>query len=180
MSKIVVLNMLPKSMHKGEIDKLILKSSLIAYAMLIVFAFGGKFILEDLFQISIESLQLAGGIVLAIIGFRALDKGMMFGVKNNKSLMDMAIVPLASPLTAGPATIVATIFKSATIGPVMVSVALFVAIAANMLFSLLSLNIKSLLDKYNLSGAIIRITGLFIMAIGVHMGLTAIQHFISW
>lgn len=177
-SKIVVVNVLSKTLKKTEkVHNLIVKSSVIAFFMLLVFAFAGKFILRDMFQIDINSLQFAGGIVLAVMGFRALDKGVFFQMVGNKNLLEMAIVPLASPLIAGPATITATILKASSISTVVVVLALFIAVVVNMLIALSSLNIAKWLDRYNLSGALIRITGLFIMSMGINMMFMAVKTF---
>lgn len=176
-SKVVIANMLPKTIDKETIQKLLIKSNLIAFGMLVLFAFGGRILLKDIFQIDINALRLAGGIVLAIMGFRALDKGLMFSMKSYKSLVEMAIVPLASPFIAGPATISATILKANTYSPYFVCLALFIAISINMTVSLISLKFKNVLDKYNIMGTLIRITGLFIMAMGLNMVLVAVSSF---
>jgi len=175
-SKMAIVNMLPQDIaksHNDTINALLFKSSVIAFAMLVVFAFAGTFLLQNIFRIEINALQLAGGIVLAVIGLRALDNGIFFHVDTHKGLSDLAIVPFASPLIAGPATITATILKASTTSPIFVSVALLVAITLNLLLVLASMQLKNFFDKYNITGALIRITGLFVMAIGVHMAMTA-------
>lgn len=176
-SKIVVVNMLPHRIHNFQIEKLLIKSALVGWTMLVAFAFAGTFILNNIFQIRIEALQLAGGIILSIMGFRSLDKGIMFNVKLNKSLLDMAIVPLASPLIAGPATLAATIVKSSIYSPFVVSAILFISISLIVIVAISSLKIKNILDKYNLMGSLIRITGLFILAMGLHMIMISIESY---
>ncbi|MBT3397546.1 MarC family protein [archaeon] len=179
-SKVVVVNMLPKKIQKNGIVRLIMKSNLIALAMLILFAFAGKFILQDFFQIDINALRIAGGIVLTVMGFRALDRGLFFNLDDDGSISEMAIVPLASPMIAGPATIAATILKASILSPLYVSFALIIAIGINALISLFSLNIKRALDRYNLMGAIIRITGLFVMSMGIHMIISAVKTYFGF
>jgi multiple antibiotic resistance protein len=66
--------------------------------------------------------------------------------------MDLAIVPLASPLIAGPATITATIVKAATLTPYFVTVSVIIAVLVNLLIISFSLNITGFLNKYNLAG----------------------------
>ncbi|MBT6956289.1 MarC family protein, partial [archaeon] len=89
-------------------------------------------------------------------------------------------VPLASPMIAGPATIAATILKASILSPLYVSFALIIAIGINALISLFSLNIKRALDRYNLMGAIIRITGLFVMSMGIHMIISAVKTYFGF
>jgi len=176
-SKIVIVSMLSKQYKHMEIEKLLVKSSIIAMTMLIVFAFAGEMILRDLFHISTNALMIAGGIVLSFMGFTALNKGVFFQAQNSQSLMDLAIVPLASPLIAGPATITATIVKAATLTPYFVTVSVILAVLANLLIISFSLKISGFLNRYNLTGALIRITGLFILAIGVDMALKGMKSY---
>jgi len=164
MSKIVIVSMLSKQYKHMEIEKLLVKSSIIALIMLVVFAFAGEIILKDLFHISTNALMIAGGIVLSFMGFTALNKGVFFQAQNSQSLMDIAIVPLASPLIAGPATITATIVKATTLTPHFVSLSVIIAV-------------PGFLNKYNLTGALIRITGLFILAMGVDMALKGMKSY---
>ena len=177
MSKIVIVSMLSKQYKHMEIEKLLVKSSIIAMIMLVVFAFAGEIILRDLFHISTNALMIAGGIVLSFMGFTALNKGVFFQAQNSQSLMDIAIVPLASPLIAGPATITATIVKAATLTPYFVTVSVIIAVLVNLLITSFSLNISGFLNKYNLTGALIRITGLFILAMGVDMALKGMKSY---
>jgi len=176
-SKIVIVSMLSKQYKHMEIEKLLVKSSIIALIMLVIFAFAGEIILKDLFHISTNALMIAGGIVLSFMGFTALNKGVFFQAQNSQSLMDLAIVPLASPLIAGPATITATIVKAATLTPSFVAVSVIIAVLVNLLIVSFSLNITGFLNKYNLTGALIRITGLFILAMGVDMALKGITSY---
>ena len=176
-SKIVIVSMLSKQYKHIEIEKLLVKSSIIAMIMLVVFAFAGDIILRDLFHISTNALMIAGGIVLSFMGFTALNKGVFFQAQNSQSLMDIAIVPLASPLIAGPATITATIVKSATLTPYFVTVSVILAVLANLLIISFSLKISGFLNKYNLTGALIRITGLFVLAMGVDMALKGMKSY---
>lgn len=177
MSKIVIVSMLSKQYKHMEVEKLLVKSSIIAMIMLVIFAFAGEIILRDLFHISTNALMIAGGIVLSFMGFTALNKGVFFQAQNSQSLMDLAIVPLASPLIAGPATITATIVKATTLTPHFVSLSVIIAVLINLMIVSFSLNITGFLNKYNLTGALIRITGLFILAMGVDMALKGIKSY---
>jgi multiple antibiotic resistance protein len=176
-SKVVIVNMLPKEYKPAAKGKFLFRASFVAFILLIVFAIAGKLILQDLFRIDINALRIAGGFVLAVIGFKALDKGIFFQVDHHKSLWDLAIVPMASPLIAGPATITAIIVSSSSNAPPFVIIAITAAILANLLIMYLSLRSGWLLKKWNLMGALIRIMGLLVMAIGVDMMITGIKLF---
>ena len=176
-SKIVIISMFSKNINKKNLRMVAIRSSIVAMLILIAFAFGGNFILNDIFQIDISALMIAGGIVLAYIGFTALNKGVFFQVDNHTSLSELAIVPLASPLIAGPATITATILKSAVFSPLYISIVVIIAIMINMIIMLFTSKISSILNKFNLSGALIRIMGLFIMSMGIELILRGITTF---
>jgi multiple antibiotic resistance protein len=178
-SKAVIVNMLPSNLKEKKIGKFLVKGSFVALILLVVFAFAGSFILNTLFRIDINALRIAGGFVLALTGFKALDKGIFFQMDQNKSLWDLAIVPFASPLIAGPATITAVIVSSSTNAKWMVTIAIILAILANFIIMYLSLKSKTFFKKVNLTGAIIRITGLLIMAMGVDMMITGMKVFFN-
>jgi multiple antibiotic resistance protein len=176
-SKAVIVNMLPKKLKVEKIGQFLIRASIVALLLLVVFAFAGRIILANIFRIDINALRMAGGFVLAVIGFKALDKGIMFQMDQHTSLWDLAIVPMASPLIAGPATITAVIVESTTYSSWFISIAIVIAILFNLFIMYMSLRTKWLLEKYNIAGAIIRIFGLFIMAIGVNMIIIGVREF---
>lgn len=82
-----------------------IQAVLAAAAVIFIFAFFGNYVLEYL-GISIESLTVAGGVLLGIV---ALD--MMKGKVNSGTELhggvNVALVPLGTPLLAGPGAVVA-------------------------------------------------------------------------
>jgi multiple antibiotic resistance protein len=91
--------------------KIAIESSLIAFTVLIIFAYGGKFFF-DWIGVSINSLKIAGGIILFIISIEMLlDKRRLRReesankVLNEKTIEEISIFPLAIPLIAGPAAL---------------------------------------------------------------------------
>ncbi len=84
---------------------ILIREMLIALAVLMVFLFAGKFILAAL-HLRQESMTIAGGIVLFLIGVRMIfpAEGGVFGeVPGGEPF----IVPLAIPSVAGPSTMAA-------------------------------------------------------------------------
>lgn len=83
-------------------QRIILRETFIAFIILILFLFFGKYILEGM-HISEPALQIAGGIILFLIAIR-----MIFppGDQHDKTRQvgEPFIVPLAVPLIAGPST----------------------------------------------------------------------------
>ena len=90
--------------------KIAFRSLLIAFVIVTVFIFSGDFIFK-VFGITIVSFRIAGGILVAVIGYHMINgnhspsyKGMEQQAVNSDP-MSIAISPLAMPLFAGPGTI---------------------------------------------------------------------------
>jgi len=178
-SKIIVLSSLGVTNNFNELKNISLKATITAMIILFLFSFAGTFILKKIFRIEIYSLQIVGGIVLFLIGLRALQKGEFFELDTHQKIKDIAVVPIASPMIAGPATITASISQSAIYGPFITYISIFSALSVNFVLMILAGEINAFLKKYNLLGPLVRITGLFIASIGVNMALTGLKTFLK-
>jgi multiple antibiotic resistance protein len=178
-SKIIVLSSLGVTNNFNELKNISLKATITAMIILFLFSFAGTFILKKIFRIEIYSLQIVGGIVLFLIGLRALQKGEFFELDTHQKIKDIAVVPIASPMIAGPATITASISQSAIYGPFITYISIFSALSVNFVLMILAGKINAFLKKYNLLGPLVRITGLFIASIGVNMALTGLKTFLK-
>lgn len=168
-SKIFLITTLKENTGTSELRHIIVRSSIIALLILLTFTFIGNFLLIKLFHIQIYSFKIAGGIVLIFRGFEALNKGLFFELNSKQKLEDLSIVPLASPMIAGPATITAAVSFPAKYGMTVTSMSILAAVAANLLIMIISPRITGALTKHNVMGALIRITGLIVATIGVQM-----------
>jgi multiple antibiotic resistance protein len=118
---------LSEDMTKRERRKMIHIAIITALSVGLAFLFFGQFILNAL-GISIGSFAIAGGIVLLVLAIKHMTTGRMVEVIKEEAV---AIVPLGTPLTAGPATIT-TLLLLATQFPlymVLISFTLNVLIA---------------------------------------------------
>jgi multiple antibiotic resistance protein len=176
-SKIFILSTLSKESEPKEIRDISVQSSVIAIMILLIFAAIGNIILGNIFRVELYSFKIAAGIILFVMGFKALFKGIFFETERTAKLSDISIVPLASPMIAGPASITAVISFSAEYGLYVASAAMIIAISINLLIMLLSKPIGGFLLKYNLMGALIRISGLIVATIAVQMVLIGLK---SW
>lgn len=70
--------------------------------MLLFFVFLGGGL--EVFHVSIGSFRGAGGIILMLLGLEVLD-GFRLGQGSEEPQEDVALVPLATPLIAGPGMI---------------------------------------------------------------------------
>ena len=153
----------------------LIRELLIALAVLMLFLWCGKYALE-LMHLRQESVSIAGGIVLFLIGIRMIfprPEGLMGEIPDGVPF----IVPLAIPLVAGPSGMAAVMLMGSSepdrLGEW--SLALLLAWGATSAILLASPFLYRLLGRRALS-AIERLMGMLLVAISVQMlldGLTA-------
>lgn len=173
-SKVSVCFSLSSNMDARMLRRTAARSTLFGLLILVSFALAGTFILRTLFQIDVNSLRLAGGAVLFIIGLHALQSGEFFEVGSTSELSDLSMVPLGMPLIAGPATITAAISRTAVYGPLAITLAMTLALLVNMLIMMSAMSLGRFFERWHLLGPLVRITGLFIASIGAEMAMSGI------
>ncbi|MDQ5815187.1 MAG: MarC family protein [Actinomycetota bacterium] len=147
----------------------------VATAVIVVFAVFGQLIIEYL-GISLESLMVAGGVLLFIVALEMLrGGGDMLTVSHEEA--NVAFVPLGTPLLAGPGAIVATMVLMRQNpdfgGKVSVILGVLIALAA----VLASLRFASWCSRYLRPSAIhflTRILGILLTAIAVQLVVSAV------
>jgi multiple antibiotic resistance protein len=105
-STIAVYLTLTKDMNESQRRPIIAKSMQVSFLVLLFFALTGQ-LLFSVFNITIASFRIAGGILLVTVAFKMLNPKK--GEYSEEELEDIAVVPLAFPLTAGPGTITTVI-----------------------------------------------------------------------
>jgi len=160
---------LTQAMEAKQRRQAALRASLVALGVIAVFAVFGKLILLYL-QVSVEALQISGGLLLLLVALELL-MGKYDEVKPSTSPVNVAIVPLGTPLLAGPGAIVAmmvAVQDARGIDYVLVGAALVVAMVAVYLFLRYAVGIRRVLRE---GGTILltRIAGLLLSAIAVQM-----------
>jgi multiple antibiotic resistance protein len=178
-SKVSILAALPMEQRDARFRSLAAKSSLVAAGILLGAMIVGDFVLRSVFRVDLYSLRLAGGVVVFWVGLNALRSGVFFEHEPHAGIADMALVPLACPMIAGPATIAACIGLRAQHGLFMPTMAMLLALAVNHTLMLLSPAIGRALDRFNILSALVRITGLIVMTIGTQMALDGISAWIA-
>jgi len=176
--KILVINSLQDNFTDKELKFLSIKSSITAFVILILFQALGKLIFDYVFHIQLYAFQITCGIVLIYSGLTGLQNGEFLKIDKNIKLVDIANVPIAIPMIAGPATITAAVTFPANYGSFITSLSILVAILINLLLMLFAKKIGKTLIKYNFMSALIRITGLIVATIGVQMILDGVRNFI--
>lgn len=134
-----------------------------AGVILITFVFLGSAILNA-FQISIESFRIAGGLILCLLGLQIL-----FGPENKAGDADgedISVVPLATPLIAGPGTITSSVILVKEYGYLLTLAAVIVNLLLTRLLFRYAHVVLRLFGKKG-AQAVAKVMGLIITAIGV-------------
>jgi multiple antibiotic resistance protein len=173
-SKVFLLSSIEPPLGKKRLLELSMQSTTVAFLILLLVTVVGNFLLHSIFHVEIYSLQVAGGIVLFIIGLQAVRNGRFYESSLHGSLSDISIVPLGAPLIAGPGTITAAISFSSSNGVSTTLLAITVALILNFILMTCSLWIAKVLNKFQVIGPLIRITGLVVAAVAVQMILNGI------
>ena len=161
--------------------KIAFRSLLIAFVIITVFIFSGDFIFK-VFGITIVSFRIAGGILVAVIGYHMINgnhspsyKGMEQQAVNSDS-MSIAISPLAMPLFAGPGTI--TTALSLANGGLQNQLITVVAFALLCVITYLLLRSAKQIAGFlgeNLMKIITKMMGLLLFSIGIQMIIVSVQ-----
>lgn len=162
---------LTKGMTEEHKRSVAAKAVLRAAVMLTVFVFTGNFILE-LFQVSIESFRIAGGLIMVLIGLQILFN-INFKKDPEESPDDISVVPLATPLIAGPGMIATAVVLAKEYGYVVT----LACLAANLILELLLFRRAGfILRLLGREGTLIfaKIMGLILITIGIEFIRSAI------
>ena len=159
--------------------RIVVRECAIALAVLIVFVFFGKSLL-DLLGLTDRSLNIAGGVILFLIALRMIfhDHESIFGGTPSG---EPFIVPLAIPAIAGP-TAIATVILLVSRAPDRVLEwlgAVTVAMAVTLVILLFAERISKRIGERGLA-AFERLAGLLLTAIAVEMLLRGIEGFVRY
>ena len=156
----------------------LVRELLIALVVLFVFLFGGTYLLHVL-QLKQESVSIAGGIVLFLIGVRMVfpPKEGIFG--GGDAEREPFIVPMAIPGIAGPSAVAAVMLLANSYPGRTVdwSVALFVAWFATAVILLSSTYLFRCLGTSVLI-AVERLMGMLLVALSVQMFLDGVMAYV--
>lgn len=174
---------LTKEKTQKEINKIALATAINVFIILLISFYLGKFILL-FFGISLNSLKIAGGLIIASSGFALLTgkfsqhKGM--SEKNKNAAMErdeVSLTPLAIPMLAGPGTISLLITYHQEYTQVLERGILTIAILVISILIYVTLRSSNLIIKAlgpNGINALSRIIGFIVIAIGVEYILSTV------
>ena len=159
---------------------------LVAFGVIVVFALFGQQLLHYM-GISLPALQAAGGLLLLVVAMELLTGRMEEPQPSGNRSVNVALVPLGTPLLAGPGAIVATMVfvqqvKTADDAGVPELVAIAAAIVAVHVCLYLSMRFANVVHRVlRESGVtlVTRIAGILLAAIAVQMVATAVPAFVQ-
>ena len=167
-----------KSVPEQRRKKILMRELLIALGILLIFLFVGEYLLQ-LLHLKQEAVSIAGAIILFIIAIR-----MIF--PQGKSIMgdtpegEPFIVPLATPLIAGP-SILATLILASSQNPgkeLQLAGAVFFAWAVSAAVLMCSNRLMKLLGNRGIF-AVERLMGMILVMIAVQMMLDGVAHYLG-
>lgn len=163
-------------------SKAAMQATLTSLFVIVGFAVLGNYILKGL-QISMQALQLSGGILLFLVAMELLMGKGQYGALDADTNTNIAMVPLGTPLLAGPGAIVAVMVAvnqghNTVAGWVAVMVAVLLMHLVIWLTMKFSMSLQKLLGD---NGVLIltKIAGVLLAAIATQMAATAVFTFIS-
>lgn len=165
----------PLPAHRQRV--VLVRELLIALVVLMGFLWGGKYVLE-LMHLRQESVAIAGGIVLFLIGIRMIfprPEGLMGALPDGEPF----IVPMAIPLIAGPSGMAAVMLMGSNEPTRLAdwSMALLLAWGATAAILLCAPLLYRLLGARALT-ALERLMGMLLVAISVQMFLDGISTYL--
>ena len=154
---------------------------LVAFGVIVTFALFGQQVL-DYMNISLPALQASGGLLLLLVAMELLTGRAEAPQPSENGTVNVALVPLGTPLLAGPGAIVATMVfvEHAETSAQWVSIAL--GVVAVHLCLWLSMRFAGLIHrvlKDSGTTLVTRIAGLLLAAIAVQLMADAIRAFIA-
>jgi MarC family membrane protein len=177
MGNVPVFLSLLKNVEPSRRPKIILRESLIAFIIILLFTFAGKYILHGL-GLSEEALRIAGGIILFLITMK-----MIFPNNSEESKLPAGepfIVPMAVPLIAGPSSLATvSIFTTQANSTLLIVVsAVIIASATSTFILLLSEPLRKVLGERGLI-AVERLMGMILTTLAVQMFLTGVAAYLK-
>ncbi len=155
---------LSEGMSKHERHKMVHIAIVTAAVVGLAFLFFGQFVL-NVMGIRVGSFAIAGGLILLVLSIKYMTTGRMVELIKEEMV---AVVPIGTPLTVGPATITTLLLLASQFQPYIVLIAFTVNLLIAWLIFLASNQIVRFLGRGGLK-AISRVFSLLLAAIAVSM-----------
>ncbi|GIG26307.1 MarC family protein [Cellulomonas denverensis] len=170
------------TMTKQQRSRAARQAILVAFGVILVFAVFGQGLLSYM-HISLPALQASGGLLLLLVAMELLTGKSEDPQPSGNSKVNVALVPLGTPLLAGPGAIVATmVFVQASDGTAADWISIALGIVAVHICLYLAMRFAGAINRVlGDSGTILvtRIAGLLLAAIAVQLVADAVRAFIA-
>ncbi|MGB5918584.1 MULTISPECIES: MarC family protein [unclassified Arcobacter] len=164
-----------------ERKALAIKVTISVIIMSLILLFFGKHIFA-VFGITLDAFRIGAGALLFLSAVDLIKGNKDSGKVGNKDISQLAVVPLAIPVTIGPGTIGILLVMGATFNDtssmVMGSLALICAVLVIGIMLYTSSIIEKIIGKQGLL-VISKITGLFLSALAAQIVFTGIKNFLG-
>jgi multiple antibiotic resistance protein len=155
---------------------------LVAFGVIVSFALFGQQLLSYM-HISLPALQASGGLLLLLVAMELLTGKMEEPMPSGNKGVNVALVPLGTPLLAGPGAIVATmVFTQGSDETRADWISIALALLAVHFSLYLSMRFANVIQRVLKDSGVIlitRIAGLLLAAIAVQLVADAIRAFIE-
>ncbi|MEM3401927.1 MAG: MarC family protein [Candidatus Hadarchaeales archaeon] len=159
-----------KTMKEKSISAAAFQAIAIAALLLYIFLFLGPLILLA-FGISFDSLRVAGGIVLSILGVELV---LGISLAGKRYRYSPPIVLIGTPLLTGPGVIVTTMLFVKMYGFLITGIGAAGALFLSWLILWLSHHISKILGRYGVE-ILSRITGILLVAVAVEFAVEGLK-----
>jgi multiple antibiotic resistance protein len=156
--------------NRREQRKMVLFAIITATAVGLIFLFFGQFILKVM-DISVGSFAIAGGIILLVLSIQYMTTGHMVTMVKEEMV---AVVPIGTPLTVGPATITTLILLALQYPLYIVLISFALNMVITWVIFLLAQRIARFLGEGGIR-ATSRVFSLLLAAIGVSMVINGLN-----
>lgn len=169
---------LTKDLNDSEKKRTAIKVTVGVLSSSFIFYLFGKYIFE-LFGITLDAFRIGAGSILFLSALSMISE--KSDTENKGSSRDIAIVPLAMPITVGPGVIGVLLVTGAEaetlVERIIIGLALLLAVLSVGVILYLSSSVKRLIGRQGLL-VLPKITGLFVSAIAAQIIFTGIQNFL--
>lgn len=162
-------------------NRLAWQAAVVGLGVIVGFAVFGQSILAYL-GVQVPSLQAAGGLLLLLVALQLLTGTYSEPTEAERTKVNVAFVPLGTPLLAGPGAIVATMVFVQRAGSVAQFVSFALALVLVTVLLWLTMRFSGVIHRVlRPSGVelLTRIAGLLLSAIAVQLVVDAIRAFVS-
>jgi multiple antibiotic resistance protein len=172
---------LTRGLSARERSKLARQAAVVAFGVIVGFALFGRAVLAYL-GVQLAALEGAGGLLMLLISLQLLTGKSAEPTEQEMARVNVAFVPLGTPLLAGPGAIVATMLYVQRAHGAGQALAVAIAIASVAVAAWLAMRFAFVIHRILTDNGVellTRIAGLLLSAIAVELVAQAVRAFVT-